>query len=467
MSAQKFKIDLTEGSIFKKMILFTVPLICSSLLQLLFNTADIVVVGWFAGDNALSAVGSNTPIIGLFTNIFVGLSVGANVLAARYFGAKQDGELKATVHTAISISVISGVFLAVIGFLLAEPILVLMKTPDEILPLAILYLRIYFLGMPAMMVYNFGSALLRAAGDTRRPFVFLLISGIVNVCLNLFFVIACGMDVDGVATATVISQCISAAMIILCLVKEKSAFKVEIKRLKIQKDKLFEIIRIGVPAGFQGMLFSISNIIIQSSVNEFGEIIVSGNTAAANLEQYVFFIMNGFHQAVISFVSQNYGAKKYKRIIGSLVTAEICVFVAGFVFGMLEVVFGGQLLKLYTQNPEAIAAGMTRLSMIAGTYALCGVMDVMVGALRGIGYSVIPMLVSVVGVCGLRILWIFTVFQIPEYHTTKVLYLSYPISWIVTFAVLLVCFIWAVKKVKLKFAADDMLPEKYNAEETI
>lgn len=450
MSNTKFKMDLTEGSVFKKMILFAVPLIGSSILQLLFNTADIVVVGNYAGDNAMSAVGSNTAIIGLFTNIFVGLSVGANVLAARCFGAKQNDELKQTVHTAMFISLISGILLSVLGIIFAKPILTVMKTPDEILPLATVYLRIYFIGMPAMMVYNFGSALLRAAGDTKRPFAFLAISGVVNVCLNLVFVIVFGMDVDGVALASVISQCISAALIVMCLMKEKSAFRFELKSMRIHWDKLFEIVRIGVPAGFQGMLFSISNVIIQASVNDFGEIIVSGNTAAANLEQYVFFIMNGFHQAVISFVGQNYGARKYNRIIKSVVTAEICVFVSGFVFGMAEYIFGNQLLMLYTSNPAAIAAGIERLGVISASYALCGIMDVMVGALRGIGYSVIPMLVSVVGVCGLRIAWIFTLFQRPELHTAGFLYLSYPVSWVVTFAVLLISFIFAVKKVKLK-----------------
>ena len=441
--------DLTEGSIFKKLLLFTIPLIASSLLQLLFNTADVVVVGKFAGDNSLAAVASNLSVVSLFTNLFVGLSVGSNVIIARYYGANQQKELSETVHTSMTVSVIAGVFLTVIGVIFADDLLRIMQTPEAVLPLATLYLRIYFLGMTFMMVFNFGSAILRAIGDTKRPFIFLLAAGIINVILNLIFVAVFNMDVAGVAIATIISQGVSAALIVRCLLKEKGAAKLEINRLSIKKDKVLEIMRIGLPAGFQGMLFSISNLIIQSSVNSFGETFMSGSAAAQNLEQYVFFVMNGFHQATICFTSQNLGAGKMQRVYKTVLIAEIIVLISGFVLGGAEYIFGEHLLLMYTDSPEVIKAGVSRLSVIAASYCLCGMMDVMVGALRGIGYSFIPMLVSVVGVCGLRAAWIFTIFQMEQYHTTDMLFLSYPISWVITFVILLICFIFASRKVKL------------------
>ncbi|MBQ3823873.1 MAG: MATE family efflux transporter [Clostridia bacterium] len=457
--------DLTSGSVLKKMILFSAPLIFSSILQLLFNTADVIVVGRFAGDDSLAAVGSNGAVVGLITNLFVGFSVGANVVAARAFGAGKGKDLSETVHTAMLLSAVSGVVLTVIGFFGAKYILIWMLTPESVLPLATLYLQIYFLGMTAMMVYNFGSAILRAVGDTRRPFLFLFIGGCINVALNLLFVIVFKMDVAGVAIATVVSQCVSAALTVRCLVKEKGDFRLELKKLRVHKDKLASIVRIGLPAGVQGMLFSISNIIIQSSVNGFGEIVMSGNAAAANLEGYVYVTMNSFHQAAVSFNGQNYGARRFDRIVRVSVTAELCVIVAGTVFGMSEAIFGGSLLWIYTTNEAAIQAGVIRLSFIAGTYALCGMQDVMVGLMRGLGYSILPMIVTLVGVCGSRLLWIFTVFQMPEYHKLEVLYFSYPMSWIITFIAHLICYIFVLQSVKNKLRADEALPDSFVASE--
>lgn len=437
---KKYEIDMCSGSVFQKMLLFAIPLMCSSILQLLFNAADIVVVGRFAGDNALAAVGSNTSLINLLTNVFVGLSVGTNVLTAQYYGAKKDKDLKETVHTSVLLSICSGLLLTVIGIAGAKPLLELMQAPQEVLGLAVIYLRIYFLGMTSTMVYNFGSAILRAVGDTQRPLYYLLGAGIINVLLNLFFVITCHMGVAGVAAATAISQTISAALVVRCLIKEQSGIHLELKELKISGEKLGRIVRIGLPAGFQGMVFSLSNVVIQSAVNSFGAVAVAGNSAAANIEGFVYMAMNAFYQATISFTSQNYGAREYKRIYRILFAGELYVIITGAVLGNLALFFGQSLLGIYSPNPDVIAAGLERMKIICSLYALCGMMDVLVGALRGIGYSIIPMIVSLVGACGLRLLWIATVFQIPQYHSMRTIYISYPVTWTVTFFVHAVTF---------------------------
>lgn len=438
---------MCSGSVFSKMLLFALPLMCSSILQLLFNAADIVVVGRFAGDNALAAVGSNTALINLLTNIFVGLSVGSNVLTAQYYGAKKGSDLKETVHTSMLLSIYSGVLLTVIGLVGARGLLELMQAPPEVLELAVLYLRIYFLGMPSMMVYNFGSAILRAVGDTKRPLYYLLGAGIVNVVLNLFFVISCHMGVAGVGIATVISQTISALLVVRCLVREQGGIHLELKELAISKEKLGRIMQIGLPAGFQGTVFSLSNVVIQSAVNSFGNVAVAGNSAAANIEGFVYMAMNAFYQATISFTSQNYGAKEYRRIYRILFAGELFVVITGMLLGNLAVFFGETLLGIYSPSAEVITAGMMRVRIICSVYALCGVMDVLVGALRGIGYSIIPMIVSLVGACGLRLLWIATVFQIPEYHSLTTVYISYPITWTITLTVHAVTFALAARKV--------------------
>ena len=448
---KKYEMDMCSGSILKKMLMFTLPLMLSSILQLLFNAADIVVVGRFAGDNSLAAVGSTTALINLLTNLFVGLSIGANVTAARNYGGKREDALSRTVHTAVTISIISGVILTVIGVVGTKEMLRLMSTPDEIIDLAADYLRIYFAGITATTIYNFGSALLRAIGDTKRPLYYLLAAGAVNVVLNLLFVIVFKMDVSGVALATIISESLSAFLVIRCLMRETGAIKLELKKLRVHKAELISIIRIGLPAGFQGIVFALSNVVIQSSVNLFGNIVVAGNSAAANIEGFVYMAMNSFYQATLSFMSQNFGAGQYKRLNKILACGELCVVVVGLVLGNAAVLFGNQLLSIYSDSPEVIAAGMVRLHYISKVYFLCGIMDVLVGALRGIGYSVLPMVVSLLGACGLRLLWIATVFQIPQFHKIEVVYLSYAITWIITAGVHFLCYVIVRKKVTKKY----------------
>lgn len=437
---KKYEMDMCSGSVLQKMLLFALPLMCSGVLQLLFNAADIIVVGRYAGDNSLAAVGANTALINLFTNLFIGLSVGANVIAAREFGAKKEAELQKTVHTSMLLGLYSGILLAVLGICLTGRILVLMQTPGEILALASLYLKIFFLGMPASMVYNFGSALLRSVGDTRRPLYYLLAAGVINVILNLIFVIPLRMDVAGVALATIISQYISAILVIRCLMQEKSAIQLKMSALRFDLKKFNAILQIGLPAGFQGIVFSLSNVVIQSSVNLFGEIVVAGNSAASNLEGFVYIAMNSFYQAALSFTSQNYGAGKKERIRRILFCAEGCAIVTGLSLGWLSYLFGESLLKIYSSNMQVIEAGMVRMAIIMTTYALCGMMDVMVGMLRGLGYSFMPMVVSLIGACGLRLVWIATVFRMPSFHTVSTVYLSYPITWIITFLIHVICY---------------------------
>lgn len=446
--AKSYQMDMCSGSILKKMLLFAVPLMFSSILQLLFNAADIVVVGRFAGDNSLAAVGSTSSLINLLVNLFVGLSVGANVLVARFYGARQDKELSETVHTAITISILSGVFLAIAGWVLAPILLELMQTPPEVLGLAVTYLRIYFIGMPAMMLYNFGSAILRAVGDTKRPLYFLIIAGVINVVLNLILVIVFSMDVAGVATATSISQMVSSLLVLRCLMKDKSAIHVELKALRIHTNKLIKILQIGLPAGFQGTLFSLSNVFIQSSVNSFGATVVAGNSAASNIEGFVYASMNAFHQAAISFTGQNVGAGKYERVNKILYTALGCVFVVGLTLGFAVIALDRPLLSIYSGDEDVITAGTVRIGIICAPYAFCGMMDVMVGTLRGLGYSVVPMIVSLIGACALRLICLATVFQIPQFHCIETVYYTYPLSWILTFAAHAICF--AVIRSRLK-----------------
>ena len=448
----KYEIDMCSGPILSKMLAFTLPLMFSSILQLLFNAADIIVVGRYAGKTALAAVGSTTSLINLLTNLFVGLSVGANVTAARFYGAKQDKDLSETMHTSVAMSIISGAILTLIGVTMAKSMLILMKTDANVLSSATRYLRIYFLGMIPNMVYNFGSAVLRAVGDTKRPLYYLLAAGVINVILNLIFVIGLNMDVAGVAIPTVISQTISAALVLRCLIKETGALKLGVKKIKITFHKLKLILRVGLPAGFQGVVFALSNVVIQSSVNLFGETVVAGNSAAANIEGFVYFAMNAFYQSTISFMSQNFGAKKYDRLNKILFRGELCVTVVGLLLGNAAVLFGPQLLGIYAKGDAAvIAAGMVRLKIICGTYALCGIMDVMVGGLRGLGYSVVPMIVSLIGACALRLLWIATVFQMPQYHLIKTVYYSYPITWSITITAHVISYIIARRSVRKRF----------------
>lgn len=436
---KKYEIDMCSGSVPVKMLLFSVPLICSGMLQLLFNAADVVVVGQFAGDDSLAAVGSTSSLINLFTNVFIGLSVGCNVLTARYFGADSKKEIEDTVHTSIAVAFISGIVITVLGIALAPFILKMMDTPEW--GLATMYLCLYFLGMPAMMVYNFGSAILRAVGDTKRPLYYLTFAGFINVVMNLLFVIVFKMDVAGVALATVISQVISAILVVRCLMKETGSIHLDLRKIRIKKGILFKILQIGLPAGVQGTLFSLSNVFIQSSVNEFGEIVVAGNSIAGNLEGFVYVAMNSIYQAAISFTSQNIGAMKYERVNRIAVTAMGLVTVIGLAMGNLLVLFGRPLLGLYSDSPAVVEAGMVRLVWICTIYALCGMMEVMVGLMRGMEYSVLPMIVSLLGACVFRLVWLATVFQWERLHKIETVYASYPVSWALTLFVHIICFL--------------------------
>jgi len=444
--ANNKEMDMCNGSIFIKMLIFAIPLMLSSMIQLLFNAADIVVVGNYAGPNSLGAVGSTGSLINLLTNLFIGLSVGVNVLISRFFGSNDKDSIHKTVQTSITLSVILGIFVMIIGFVFAPVFLKWMQLKGEILRLASIYLRIYFLGMPAVMIYNFGSAVLRAIGDTTKPLIFMIISGLINVGLNLLFVLVFGMGVAGVALATVISQILSACLIIICLILDKGVIHFDIKQPMIDKSILLKILQIGLPAGFQGTLFSLSNVFIQSSVNLFGDTVISGNSTAINIEGFVYVAMNAFHQAAISFVSQNVGAGKKKRINKITVIALLLVSSTGLLLGTLVNYFGHELLGIYTKDPDIINAGYIRINIICSIYFLCGIMDVIVGALRGLGYSTMPAIVSLIGACGLRIVWLLTVFQIPKFHTLQTIYYSYPLTWTITFIAHVICYIIVKRK---------------------
>ena len=439
MKKKSYEINMCEGPLLGKMLLFAFPLMLSSILQLLFNAADVIVVGRFAGSEALAAVGSTSALINLLINLFTGLSIGANVLVARYLGARDWENTTETVHTAVTVSLVSGVLLIFIGLFLSEPLLRMMGTPEDVLDKASLYMKIYFAGMPAFMLYNFGAAILRSIGDTQRPLYFLVIAGIINVLLNLFFVIVCEMGVAGVAIATVASQVVSAVMVLLCLLKLDGMCRVELKKLHINKDKLLGMLRVGLPAGLQGCIFSISNVLIQSSINSFGSVAMAGNTAAANLEGFSYAAMNAIYQTALSFTSQNMGAKQYKRINQITVRSMALVLVIGMTIGWSIFLLGEPLLGIYSSSSEVIEYGMIRMKFIFTVHFLCGMMDVMVGCLRGMGYSIMPMIVSLTGACAFRVIWILTIFAARP--TLGTLYISYPISWLLTMSVHLICYI--------------------------
>lgn len=444
--SKSYEMDMCSGPIFVKIVVFAIPLMLSGILQLLFNAADIIVVGRFAGSESLAAVGSTSSLINLLINVFIGLSVGTNVLAARYFGGQQKRDLEETVHTAMVMAGAGGLILIVIGVVLASPMLRLMGTPDDVLPLAILYMQIYFVGMPANLLYNFGSAVLRAVGDTKRPLYFLLLAGIINVVLNLFFVIALSMGVAGVALATVVSQCVSAFLIVRCLVKSDGDYRLNLKKLRIVKNKMRSIVKIGLPAGLQGAVFSVSNVLIQSSVNSFGSVAMAGNTASQNIEGFVYNAMNSVYQTALSFTSQNFGARQYSRMKKIMVYCLLLVTGVGLVMGDGALFFGNQLLGIYSSDPEVIQYGMNRLRIIGSTYFICGLMDCMVGGLRGMGYSIVPMFVSLTGACAFRVVWIYTIFA--ANRTMPVLYYSYPVSWAITLAAHMVTYIIGMRAVK-------------------
>lgn len=435
-----------------KLLRFSVPLMLSGILQLLFNAADIVVVGQFDSSDAMAAVGSTSSLNNLIVNLFLGLSAGGSVVVAQYFGMKSRQDVEETVHTAILLGFISGLVLVAAGMFLAEPMLVLMGTTPDVIDQSVLYMRIVFAGMPAMMVYDFGAGILRAVGDTRRPLVYLFCGGVVNVAFNLFFVIVCHMGVAGVAIGTVMSQCIAAFLTVRCLMKTEDCYGIRLRELRIVKHKLLRILRVGVPTGIQGAMFSISNVVIQSSINSFdSSIIVAGNTASGNIEGFVYTAMNAFYQASLTFTSQNVGAHQTRRILPVLGWSLLCVTVVGVATGVLAVLFGPQLLGIYSPDEEVIAYGLERLRLICLTYFLCGTMDVVTGSIRGLGPSVTPAVISLLGVCGLRIVWIYTVFA--AHRSLMVLYLSYPVSWLITLVVNIICFAVFFKRWKKRIEA--------------
>lgn len=438
--------DLTSGPMLKKIILFSLPLAASSILQLLFNAADVVVVGRFAGSTALAAVGSNGALINLLVNLFVGLSLGANVVAARCFGAKDEKGVQNTVQTAVTLGIVSGILLAFVGFFVARGLLELMSCPEDVIDLSTLYLKIYFIGMPMTMLYNFSSALLRSVGDTRRPLYCLALAGVINVVLNLVFVIGFHLSVAGVALATIISQTVSACLVTWILTREKGPLHLDLRHLGFHKGALLQILRIGLPAGLQSTVFSLSNVVIQSAINSFGSTIVAGNSAASNIEGFVYTAMNSFAQAAVTFTSQNMGARRYDNLDRVMRNCLLCVVVTGLVLGGGASLLGTQLLHFYSSDKAVVAAGLARLHIISATYLLCGIMDVLASCLRGRGYSVLPMIVSLVGSCLLRLVWIATIFQL--FRSTTTLYLSYPISWILTAAVHLICLLVVRRKLK-------------------
>lgn len=439
---------MCEGPILKNILIYTFPIILTGLLQLLFNAADLIVVGWFCGSDSVAAVGSTGSITNLIVNLFIGLSVGAGVAVAQGIGANNHKLTSEAVHTAIPVSLIGGVVLTVVGVMFSETFLTLMGTPEgKLLELSSLYMRIYFAGMTFSMLYNFGSAVLRAAGDTRSPLVFLTVAGVLNVILNVIFVALFKLDVAGVALATSISQALSAFLVIRALIKREDSCRLILREMRIHRAALLKMLKIGIPAGLQGSLFSISNVLIQSSVNSFGSAHMSGSAAASSLEGFCYVAMNSFHQTALNFCGQNFGAGNLKRVKRITVTSIATVACVGLIVGNLIYCFARPLLGIYiTDSPEAITFGMERLRFMLIPYFLCGIMDTMTGAMRGIGSSLIPMVITVLGVCALRIVWIYTIFALPQYHSFAGLFISYPISWTVTFIALLASYIIIMRR---------------------
>lgn len=444
--SRNYEIDMCNGPLTRKIITYCIPLALSGILQLLYNAADIIVVGRFTGPTALAAVGSTGSLINLIVNLLIGLSVGASVCVANFYGAGREKDVRETVHTAMLISVIGGVIVAVVGMVFAKTFLGWMGSPDDVIDQATLYLRIYFAGMPLTMAYNFASAIFRALGDTKRPLYYLAVSGLVNVILNLIFVIVFKMGVAGVATATVVAQAVSTTLIIMCMIRSHSVIHLQRDMLRIHGDKLKEIVRVGLPAGLQGTIFSISNVLIQSSINSFGSIAIAGNSASSNLEGFMYTSMNSVYQAALSFAGQNMGARKYSRLKKVLCNCLAIVTGIGIGMGAITYLFRYQMLGIYSSDMDVINFGIERLELFCLTYFTCGAMDVMVGQMRGMGYSIVPMIVSLVGVCGIRIVWIFTVFKASNSLLT--LYMSYPVSWVVTLAVHFSTFLYVYHKVK-------------------
>ena len=441
----KYEIDMCNGSILDKLISFSIPLMLSGILQLLFNAVDIIVVGRFTGSEALAAVGSTTALINVFVNFFIGISLGSNVLAARFYAAGKDQEMSETVHTAITLALISGVVMGIVGVVSAKGALQLMDTPDNVLNLSTLYMRIYFVGMPFFMLYNYGAAILRAVGDTKRPLLFLIVSGATNVVLNLILVIRFHMGVAGVAIATVISQGISCVLVLRCLYYSEGSYQLRFSKLGMKARYVKQIFQVGVPAGIQSTIINFSNVLLQSSVNSFGSVAMAGYTAANNILGFLYVSINSITQACMSFTSQNYGVRKFKRMDKILFECLGLTMVVALVLGGGSYLFGSELMHIYTKSADVVACGMDIMLYTTVTYFLCGIMDLFPGALRGMGHSAVPMILSVIGTVGTRIVWIYWVF--PQQRALDFLFISYPVSWILTIVMQVVCFYFVRKKV--------------------
>lgn len=441
---KKYEIDMCNGTLLDKLISFAFPLMLSGILQLMFNAVDIIVVGNFSGSQALAAVGSTTSLINLFINLFIGISLGANVLAARYYAAGKDKEMSETVHSAMALALISGVVMLFVGLIFARGALELMDTPDDVIDQSTLYMRIYFLGMPFFMMYNYGAAILRAVGDTKRPLLFLVIAGIVNAGLNMFLVIVFHLGVAGVAISTVISQMISCVLVIICLYRTQSSYQLRFSKLKLRWEYIKQICKVGIPAGVQSMVINFSNVLLQSSVNSFGSIAMAGYTAANNIFGFLFASINSVTQACMSFTSQNYSVGKYKRMTKVLFECIGMSMAVSLTLGCSAYFFGNKILWIYTDNAAVVKAGMEVLTYSTVTYFLCGIMDLFPGALRGMGYSTVPMILSVVGTVGTRLVWIYGVF--PKHRSLDVLFISYPASWFITIVFQVICYIIVRKK---------------------
>ena len=444
-SKQSVKMDMLHGSLFDKMLMFAMPLAACSILQQLFNSVGTAVVGRFASSEALAAVGSNSSVIALMVTLFSGISLGSNVVIANYIGQNDTKRIPRVVHTAVSLALLSGVFLLILGQFVAHPILLLMGAPKDIIHLATLYLRIYFLGMPFFMLYNYGAAILRAIGDTKRPLIFLIISGIANAALNMILVILFHMGVAGVAIGTIISQLISCVLVLTCLYRSEGSYQLRFSKLKINGAYMEQIFQVGVPAGIQSTVINLSNALLQSSVNSFGSIAMAGYTAANNMLGFLYMSVNSITQACMSFTSQNYGVGKYKRMDRVLRDCMILSVSVSLIMGILVYVFGPELLHIYTSEEDVIQCGMEILAYTTLTYFFCGLMDLFPGALRGMGHSTVPMILSIVGTVGLRIVWIFLLF--PHNRSLDFLFISYPASWILTFIMQIICFYFVRKKV--------------------
>lgn len=442
--SNKYEIDMCNGSIMDKLISFSIPLMLSSILQLLFNAVDIVVVGRFSGSQALAAVGSTSALISMFINLFIGVSLGANVLAARFYASGRAKEMSETVHTAITFALISGIVMSFVGIFFAKGALGLMDTPEDVIDQSALYMRIYFTGMPFFMLYNYGAAVLRAVGDTKRPLLFLIIAGVTNAGLNMFLVIVFHMGVAGVAIATVISQLISCVLVLRCLYKTDSIYQLRFSKLTLKWRYLKQIFLVGIPAGIQSTVINFSNVLLQSSVNSFGSIAMAGYTAANNIFGFLYAAVNSVTQACMSFTSQNFGVGKWKRMDKVLINCIILSVSVALILGGGAYIFGPDLLKIYTSDPEVIQCGMEVLLYTTVTYFMCGLMDLFPGALRGMGHSAVPMILSVIGTVGTRIVWIFLIF--PAHRSLDILFISYPASWIITIILQVICFLSVRKK---------------------